>query len=412
MPTKEDVTKLITEFRAIVDKNVISPDSLGNILQQILNVTPQQSEGQEGSECSCENKYAEFARMLSEDMEPNLETLGALQEGKVVFCPKYGTFIYEVRVNAIKPTYYGTWFGWKDYGSEQDRNGTIPDEGRLYCDTSANTLYRWSGSEMVAVGKAGSVSSENCADANSAGLMSADDFKRLHRLSLLGFDYYFESQDHLNHSEISFKKGDIAYIHGSKGYFKEYDGSTWEDMPNGEYNSTENLLNGSANPLKLFICEGKVYRAAVHQINPGAKYMTSNLQIAFMAANEIDQLNLNFSTLQESITGWLATKQDSVQVVRIEASDFIDVYPGNCFLVSRQLDGQVQINITSDGEGDCAAGFSMFFKTGNDPQISFSAESESPIMKSEGFSIEPNSSCELNFRFNGEVWIVSSSTLK
>lgn len=79
----------------------------------------------------------------------------------IVFSNKLGAFVAEG--SGYTPTYYGNWDNGKFYGSGSPK---VPYEGKLYVDTTTNTLYRWDGSAMVSV--SGSSSGSGMTDEEKA----------------------------------------------------------------------------------------------------------------------------------------------------------------------------------------------------------------------------------------------------
>lgn len=79
----------------------------------------------------------------------------------IIFSSKLGAFV--ASAGTFTPTYYANWANARFYGTGAPR---VPLEGKLYVDTTTNTLYRWDGSAMVSV--SGSSSGSGMTDEEKA----------------------------------------------------------------------------------------------------------------------------------------------------------------------------------------------------------------------------------------------------
>lgn len=187
------ISTLISEFRLLTAKDSISPDSVGYLLQQIVNLVDTLSQTSSGSSSGGssggatidseelanlqasisqlqtsvgnlnsavkslqdETKYLssdndkevlEFAGLLTGDINVTLNS--ATSSGTVKFSTTKNTFVYMVAGIPIK--YMGGWDGANDYGSPSS-DGVVPISGKLYLDTSTGILYRWNGKALISV---------------------------------------------------------------------------------------------------------------------------------------------------------------------------------------------------------------------------------------------------------------------
>lgn len=74
---------------------------------------------------------------------PTVEVGTALDCEQVMFAPGRGQFVFLKEAK---------WYGSGTCAAPEKVSGSLPEKGHIYIDTTSNRTYRWSGSEMTAVG--------------------------------------------------------------------------------------------------------------------------------------------------------------------------------------------------------------------------------------------------------------------
>lgn len=84
----------------------------------------------------------------------------------------------------------------------------------------------------------------------------------------------------------------------------------------------------------------------------------------------------------------------------------VNVEPGRYYRFDDDVDSLV-VNLPNVRSGESVSGIGLYFHTGASPAVTIANSSEREISYYAGFSIEPNTTYELNCLFNGEKWIVA-----
>lgn len=87
--------------------------------------------------------------------------------------------------------------------------------------------------------------------------------------------------------------------------------------------------------------------------------------------------------------------------------------PDKCYYIEgvvNQLSAKIQYDATKFDPTKVHA-IEVFLMTGDNPSISFGASNHA-IRYFEGFSLEPNTTYELNFMFNGNTWVAAYAVVE
>lgn len=126
------------------------------------------------------------------------------------------------------------------------------------------------------------------------------------------------------------------------------------------------------------------------------------------------QLKSKQGTLQYPVTLKECILDNGVEIVPITTieDNFIRVEPKEKYYRIDEVVNTLQIKIQYDEIDETHVhSLEVFFTTGDNPQIDIGA-SYHEIAYFSGFSIEPNTTYELNIMFNGLKWIVAYAVVE
>lgn len=204
------------------------------------------------------------------------------------------------------------------------------------------------------------------------------------RLSVYGFDKILEDvPDDKGNIKTSDPEGTIVFCGGAFSISRK---GIYELMPEGAYNKAEGDKL-TANGANLYMAGTEIYRVATGK--DGALY----LEIAFMrpdyAENQFEQL---------------------VEIVAASDPE-LDAETGKYYRFDEPVDS-LMVKLPEMEEGNVVATFEVFLQTGGTPSVTFESAGSAEVEYFAGFSIEPNTTYELNLMWNGLKWIVAYAVVE
>lgn len=191
----------------------------------------------------------------------------------------------------------------------------------------------------------------------------------------------------------------------------EFDGSG--DLDGGIFLksiSKENMLAYSINGVDLYATQS----FSITNNDGDVLFLVEQNGNIELGCDEVNNINVTvFGNIKSDNITKMQEDIDSLKVpIVAESGDMVHAEPNKYYRVDVPVK-EFFINIFDDDvETDKVCSTTVFITTADVPNVHFGSSKGYDILFPQGFAIEPDTTYELNFRFNGVKWILDCLTLE